>query len=161
MKRKGAALLAAVILLGLALTGCTQAGRRTAAMKFLNKDIVAIANCARETLETREVPEGAAFDGVEDIHYHWMPDHPWVAFVTGSRDEPGNEVEVGFYYSPDNEPIGWYGCIPREELVPDALTGEKYTWKAKGYDASYYTEYMQVGWYYYEMNGQILSTRSR
>ena len=155
---KRAALLAAVILLGLALTGCTQAGRRSAAMKFLNKDIVAIANCARETLAAGKVPEGAAFDGVESIRY---VSPGWVAFITGSRDEPGNKVEVGFYYSPDNLPIGWEGDIPREELAPDALTGEKYTWKAKGYDASYYTEYMQVGWYYYEMNGQLLSTRSR
>ncbi len=158
---KRAALLAAVILLGLALTGCTQAGRRSAAMKFLNKDIVAIANCARQVLETGEVPEGTVFDGVERIEYRDGSESPWVGFVTGSRDEPGNEVEVGFYYSPDNQPIGWQGAIPREELAPDALTGEKYTWKAKETNASYYTEYMQVGWYYYEMNGQLLSTRSR
>lgn len=148
MKTRVAALLAAIsIVIGLA--GCTVTGRRTGAQKFLNKDIVAIADCAREILETGEVPKDVHFDGVEKIYT--MPDTGWVAFVTGSRDLRGEFVQVGFYYSPDDEPMGFLG--QDMELTQDPVKTDTYTGGENmddGMESSYLTEHMQVGWYYYE-----------
>lgn len=151
MKRKPAALLAA-LWLALCLAGCTQAGRRTAAQKFLNKDLVAIADVAREALETGTAPTGVLFDGVERVDCVPLEEGAWVAFITGSREDPDELTEVGFYYAPDDQPMGWRGC--GLELFPDGLTGEKYTW-ASDIGVEYYTEFMQTGWYYYEFEGSL------
>lgn len=147
-------LLAAGLVFVLALSGCSQAGRRTAAMKFLNADISGFYQTARQVAESGQVPQGVLFDGVERVAYHPGSGQPWVAFITGSNDEPGPDyIEVGFYYTADDQPMGWQDFIPRPALVQDGFDTSKYTWSGPGGDITYYTEFMQTNWYYYELHG--------
>ncbi len=152
MKRLTACVLA-LLALCFALTGCSERGRKNAASRIINQNIVEITRTANEVLETGEVPEGADFSGVERISYA-APD--WVGFQTGGREQSGDdagEAYCGFYYSPDDEPLGFQG--EDMDLVPDTGTDGVWTWQGEDNSGSgggsYYTARIQQCWFYYEI----------
>lgn len=142
MKRiKG--LLAAVLLLCFCGAGCTPMGRAHSAARIINQDLQGITSLAEKILETGSVPEDAYYAGVERIGYV-APD--WVEFRTGSRGLVPSAAYCGFYYSPEDQPMGYQGADM--ELTED---GSGWAWEEAGGDNSYYTERIQFGWFYYEM----------
>lgn len=147
MKRKLSLLLAALFLC-LCAWGCTPTGRRSSALKIINKDLEGITALAEQILDTGEVPEDLFIEGVERVTFV-EPD--WVEFCTGIRGSVPETAYCGFYYSKEDRPMSFQGADM--ELVED---GSGWSWEGEkdgqgGGDNSYYTERILYGWFYYEM----------
>lgn len=147
MKRKLSLLLAAVLVC-LSASGCSAAGRLNGASRIVNEDLEGITALAERILQEEKVPEDASLAGVEKIEYR-APG--WVGFTTGSRGEGNSAAVCGFYYSRDDQPLGYQG----EEMELSA-SGAGWAWQGgaeSGGDGEnrYYTERFQFYWYYYEM----------
>lgn len=141
--KRAIALVLAVLLLCFCAAGCTPTGRAHSAARIINKNITDITALAEKILETGKVPEDAFIMGVEDITY-CAPD--WVNFRTGARGMGSETAYCGFYYSPEDKPIGFQGTDM--ELTAE---GSGWAWQESDGDNEYYTERIQFGWYYYEM----------
>ncbi len=142
--------LSLVLALALCLcaAGCSPRGRKNSATRIINSDLNAVTDLADGVLSTGKVPEDAFIKGVESIDYA-APD--WVAFITGSREEDGGSAVCGFYYSPEDKPMGYRG-----EDMELAADGSGYSWQGSqgGLEAekdSYYTERCQAKWFYFEV----------
>lgn len=134
--------LCTVILL-CTLAGCSMHGRTNNVIRFLQEDPEGLQSFATTTLETGEVDENIHFNGVEGYDFV-APD--WIAFLTGSRTEKGITYQVGFYYSPQDTPLGYRG----EEMELTAFDdGYQYLYEN---GMEYYTERVQENWYFFEYN---------
>lgn len=141
MKRVISLLCAMLIVLGCA--GCSMRGRANNVIRFIQQDQQGMEACAQQILETGSTADAPLFDGVEHIEYI-APG--WVAFVTGSREENGVTIACGFYYAPEDTPLGYQG----EEMELAAFSDGYQHLYEDGME--YYTERVLPNWYFYEYN---------
>lgn len=146
MKRKRfAALCCAAALLLCLFAGCSVRGRRVNAQKLLDSDFMNFHNFAAQTLYTGTLDESVYFPGVEG--YDFVPPD-WLGFQTGIREDEENlGICCGFYYSPDDAPLGYKG--EAMELSP---FGDGYRFLMPDGRMEYYTERIKPNWFFYEYN---------
>ena len=85
--------------------------------KDYKKEIFAIVQDNQSVLqgcvETNDYEKAKQLDGVEDVNYYQAG--PWTEFYCYGEGIAGSGAEYGFYYSPDDTPLGIY-YTEEEEL---------------------------------------------
>lgn len=140
--KRGFSTVLAVLLLCVCCTGCTAGDRARFSAKIINGNLNDITSLAETVLKTGEVPEDAFFEGVETISYT-APN--WVDFCTGARDGSPDPAYCGFYYTPEDRPMGYQG----KDME---LTAKNSGWGWQDPNGGeYYTQRIRSRWFYYEM----------
>lgn len=102
---------------------------------------------ALKELETEGNTDHITFPGLNEVKYQSLPDNqPIVEYETGCWGFASQTSYYGFYYSPEDRPLGFNG----EKLeLPNTITAFQYELEG---DNWYYTEKLTNNWYYYEMH---------
>ena len=105
-----------------------------------------LTQMAEEILAAQDA-EGKHYKGVEKITY-WDNDGTIFLefFCRGFGIVPSSSYK-GFYYSPDDIPLGYQGAD-----IPLTPSGRGWRWEEADGDNRYFTEQIRAHWFYYEMH---------
>ena len=98
----------------------------------------------QECVDTNDYDKAEKIDGIEEVKYYQSG--PYTVFFCYAEGIAGSTADYGFYYSPDDTPLGIV-YAEKEDLEPDE---EGFSYYEPDSDNWYYTERITKNWYYYE-----------
>ena len=98
----------------------------------------------QECVDTNDYERAKKIDGIEKVNYYQSC--PYTDFYCYGEGIASSGAEYGFYYSPDDTPLGL--LYASEENLEKDEGG--FSYYAPESDDWYYTERIRKNWYYYE-----------
>ena len=100
----------------------------------------------QECVKTNDYERAKKIDGIEEVKYYQTG--PYTEFYCYGEGIVSSSVYYGFYYSPDDAPLGILYAA-EEDLEPDE---KDFSYETPDSDNWYYTERITKNWYYYEVH---------
>jgi hypothetical protein len=100
----------------------------------------------QECVKTNDYERAKKIDGIEEVKYYQTG--PYTEFCCYGEGIVSSSVYYGFYYSPDDAPLGIVYAA-EEDLEPDE---KGFSYETPDSDNWYYTERITKNWYYYEVH---------
>lgn len=142
-KKAVIAMAVAICLLALvAVLVARSSGSKSAAMSYVQENMSELETYVQGI----DADEGVYYDTYDGWDVTYYQNTGVVEFLASARGLGSASQYSGFYYSPQNVPVGFQGA----EL--ELVAGDSgWQWSESGGDNHYYTERIADNWYWFEM----------
>ena len=132
------------VLLAVVVAVSSLSGGEGNTKRFVKNNAAELTQYVETMLQTTSDGEQDMYDGYEVTCW---PSTSMVEFIASGKGLTPSAVYEGFYYSPQDIPLGFQGT--QAEFTAD---GDGWTWEEPGGDNWEYTEKIQDQWYWFEMH---------